>query len=63
MPLAKETRHGTHDGHQSPRLSDALSALIAAADPSKPPSEDEILALILDELGSQDSGTRRRGKA
>ena len=63
MPLAKETRHETEGRHQPPKLSDALSALIAAADPNKPPSENEILALILDELVSQDGGARSRGRS
>lgn len=47
MPLAREARP---EALNPPKLSDALSALIAAADPDRPPSEDEILSLILDEL-------------
>jgi hypothetical protein len=62
MPLTKDARHGMRNEQRPPALSDALSALIAAADPNRPPSEDEILGLILDELVSNDgAGPKRRG--
>ena len=50
MPVVEKKAHKLHQGGTGEREFDLLTALIEAADPDLPPSDDEILSLILDEL-------------
>jgi len=63
MPVTKETRRTAGSIVNPPDLSEALSALIAAAEPNKPPTEDEILSLILDDLARHGMNVQHPGRA